>query len=206
MCGRFAAMNMESEGLIPSMIKKLAVKVKKDGGVIKTSGEIFPTDTVPVIVGEEEVLSVAPMTWGYPGFPDKRNPKAKPRPLINAKSETAGALRTWSDSVSHRRCLIPTGGFYEWDHNSGEKTKYLFYLIGEESLYLGGIYKEFKKPEGKVVNFSILTMAANDTIKDIHDRMPLVVLPSEFDVWLYGAYESLYERKGVKLSRKAQKK
>jgi putative SOS response-associated peptidase YedK len=204
MCGRFAAINLENEGEITSIVKDLESETKKDGIFMKTKGEIFPTDTVPTLLEVSKKLSALPMIWGYPGYPDKNRPKAKPKPLINAKSETADTLRTWKESLALRRCLIPTSGFYEWEHyNKTVKNKYLFYLKGEKTLYLAGIYMEIK---GKIPirYFSILTLSANDSISDIHNRMPLIILPSEFNIWLKEDYHSLFKREKIKLAREKQ--
>ena len=74
MCGRFAAMNLEAEGKVPRMIKKLAAKAAKEGVAMKTKGEVFPTDTAPVLIEAGDGLEALPMTWGYPGFPDRKGP------------------------------------------------------------------------------------------------------------------------------------
>jgi putative SOS response-associated peptidase YedK len=170
---------------------------------IKQSGEIFPTDIVPVLIGQDDTLTAQAMKWGYPGYPDRNRPNAKPKPLINAKTETVRSLSTWKDSVACRRCIIPSNGFFEWQHGGmSDKTKYLFRLPGESALYMAAIYKAFPLTDvGKAPHFSILTTSANPFMIEVHDRMPVILRRDEFDEWLLGDWERLFERNTIELSK-----
>jgi len=77
-------------------------------------------------------------------------------------------------------------------------------LPDEDALYMAAIYKPFPTPTGGALpHFSILTAAANDSIRDVHNRMPVVLRRSEFDEWLYGDYTGLFERRDVRLVKSA---
>lgn len=89
-------------------------------------------------------------------------------------------------SLEAKRCIIPSCGFYEWSH-SGIKTKYKFNLPEEEALYMAGLYNDFNGER----RFTILTTAANQSIVDIHNRMPVVLTHAEIDQWLESYHDAL---------------
>lgn len=168
------------------------------------SASVFPAEQVPVLVGSGGEMSFQSMQWGYPGYVDREHPAAKPRPLINAKAETALMLPTWRDSIINRRCVIPSAGFYEWQHGeTKERTKYLFTKPGETVVFMAGIYRFFALAEGgQTARFSILTTEANASMKDVHNRMPVVLNRQELAQWLWGDWSGLLDRRAVELTRK----
>jgi putative SOS response-associated peptidase YedK len=101
---------------------------------VKT-GEIFPTDIVPVIAdGRDLRPAVFPMRWG---FTSARGGSA----LINARSETAGIEASVPpERAKQRRCLLPATNYFEWERDSGGKTKYSIKMPGEGIMYLAGLY------------------------------------------------------------------
>ena len=126
-------------------------------------GEIFPGDTAAAVIGEEKRLRHVPAVFGFPGF--------KPNALIlNARAETAADKPTFAESLRARRVILPADGFFEWGRDEN-KTKYLFTLEGLSTLYLCGLYKLV---EGRY-RFVILTRPANDSMRETHDRMPVIV-------------------------------
>ncbi|SMC48367.1 SOS response-associated peptidase [Papillibacter cinnamivorans] len=139
-------------------------------------GEIYPTNTAPVLLsGAEGDLSPRPMTWGFPQWKG-------PGVIINARSETALQKPTFRRAFLSRRCVVPSAGFFEWSKKEGapKKEKYLFTLPGEPMLYMAGLYDE--SPEG-LPRFVILTTAANPSVAEIHSRMPVVLRKSELPSW-----------------------
>jgi putative SOS response-associated peptidase YedK len=211
MCGRYTGFTEDEEHEIMQIIRDVDKKVNgsEKSPAVKLSGEIFPTDIVPVLLGGDGTLTAQAMKWGYPGYPDRNRPNAKPKPLINAKAETVKNLSTWKDSIALRRCIIPSNGFFEWQHTPpgtgggvNDKTKYLFRLPEEESLYMAAIYKPFPLAVGNEIgHFSILTTAANDSMIEVHNRMPVILRRSEFEEWLFGDWERLFERSKVELNK-----
>ncbi len=167
MCGRYTA-NLDYDEEIRSIYTATAVAYP---GVKLNSGEIFPTNTVPVLRGISGGISPMPAIWGYPKYTGKGV-------IINAKAETAAEKYTFRDSLFYRRCAIPTTGYIEW---SADKTKYRFNLPGESLLYLAGFFKQFE--DGS--RFVILTTAPNESTKQVHNRMP-VILPKDYiDRWTW---------------------
>lgn len=143
------------------------------------TGEIFPTDIVPVLRNEHREVAPVLMSWGFPKWQASGV-------IINARSETAAEKKMFSSSLLARRCLVPTNGFYEWNHESGRaKEKYLLRTPCDPMLYLAGLYAGFRKPDGLLYDaFVILTIDANPSVRQLHDRMPLIVEREDRDRWL----------------------
>lgn len=131
-------------------------------GEYKT-GEIFPGDIVPAVLDRQGRIVAVPAAFGFPGFQDRRL-------LINARSETAAEKKTFAESLRDRRVILPASGFFEWSHD-GKKTKYYFTVDSLQTIYLCGIYKLV---DGKP-RFVILTRAANESMIETYDRMPVIV-------------------------------
>lgn len=165
MCGRYTLFTDAEIDDINSIIKE--VNQKHNGAEYKT-GEIFPTNNVPIISSS----GVSLMTWGFPNF-------RKKGVIINARSETAIEKRTFKNLLCSSRCVIPSTGFYEWTQD-GEKVKYLFKLQNQPVLYMAGLYNEYEGQQ----KFVILTTAANSSIDDVHNRMPLVLMKEKKDNWI----------------------
>ena len=167
MCGRYN-FTVEQSDELREIIEKLNAKIH---GKEYKSGEIFPTNQVPLLVGEEKQPSPLLSIWGFPKFDNKGV-------IINARSETVFEKRTFRDSAINRRCIIPSSGFYEWD---SEKRKIMFRLDGSDALYMAGLFNYYQNE----LRFVILTTAANESISDVHHRMPLVIPKNEIDTWIF---------------------
>ena len=216
MCGRYSGyIPGDDDDEVGEVIRELDRDLRADSEEeddarplaheMKVSGEIFPTNVVPILIARPDSRGVEPMKWGYPGYPDRRKPDVQPRPLINARSETVTERRTWRESIAERRCIVPSAGFYEWQQHvsgGGPKTKYLFRLPDEQALFMAAIYQYFTLDTGEEIgHFSILTTAANDSIADVHDRMPVVLRRDEFGDWLWGDWASCFDRSAILLER-----
>ena len=103
--------------------------------------------------------------------------------MINARAETVCVKPMFRRSMVAQRCAIPASGYYEWDAG---KHKYFFQIPGKP-IYLAGIYDNC---EGTNC-FVILTTAPNATVKDIHDRMPLILNHDQVRPWLTDAQSAL---------------
>ena len=117
-----------------------------DKNIKLKTGDIHPTDQAPVICKRNQDLYATSMKWGFMGRDQK--------PLINARAESALEKPTFSDSVMHRRCIIPAGKFYEWNR---DKQKVTFRYRESPSIYMAGFYRM----DGNEPRFVILTTAAN---------------------------------------------
>lgn len=166
MCGRYQFSLEESEE-----IRDIIREVQRKNQAVKT-GEIFPTNCAPVLFMQDGRMSADALNWGFPQFGGKSGV------VINARSETALEKPMFRKSVEFKRCIIPTTGFFEW--SQGQRQKYLFRQSDQAELYLAGIYNDFRGE----LRYVILTTAANESVVDIHNRMPVVIRKGEQQKWL----------------------
>ncbi|WRS28612.1 SOS response-associated peptidase [Oscillospiraceae bacterium MB08-C2-2] len=202
MCGRYSFTAAEAKE-IQQIIQEVSDKLY--GQSIKT-GEIYPTNIAPVIAAEGGQQIPTIMQWGFPHFKGSGV-------IINAMAETITEKKMFRDSVIAWRCVIPSTGFYEWgEENSqltlfetpktkGNKNKYLFTLQEQKALYMAGIYKQFKGED--IPRFVILTTAANKSISDIHERMPVVLRADKQSEWLSenADFDKIFDRQNIQLKR-----
>lgn len=173
MCGRYYIADEDAAEDLRQIIEEVNRRNSGADKPVKTSGEIFPTDLVPVLANNRSMQPAAfPMEWGYT-LPDGRR-------IINARSETAHEKGMFKDGLKNRRCLIPASNYFEWEKRDGEKIKYSIRAADSETLYMAGLYRI----EGDKAVFTILTREPAPDIAFIHDRMPLILSGSMKDEWL----------------------
>jgi putative SOS response-associated peptidase YedK len=103
---------------------------------------------------------------------------------INARSETAASKPAFRASFRKRRCLILADGFYEWQAQNGTKQPFLIRLKSGGPFGMGGLWDRWDKQGEAIETCTILTCDANEPMRAIHDRMPVVIPPERFAVWL----------------------
>ncbi len=105
--------------------------------------------------------------------------------LINARSETAAEKPSFRGSLRHRRCLVPATGFYEWTGKPGAKQPHLFRPRNGGLMALAGLAEHWVGADGsELETMAILTTSANAVMDPFHDRMPVIIAPGDFDLWL----------------------
>lgn len=105
--------------------------------------------------------------------------------LINARSETAAEKPSFRGAMRHRRCLVPASGFYEWTGKPGAKQPHLIRPRNGGLMAMAGLAEHWVGADGsELETMAILTTAANATMEPIHDRMPVILDPKDFDRWL----------------------
>lgn len=166
MCGRYY-ISEETYQDIQRIVSQVEQNIKKK---IQTR-DVHPTERAPVLVWKEPgKLCLTEKTWGYPGWQKKGV-------IFNARAESVKEKRIFQNGISYHRAVIPVSGFYEWNH---QKEKNTFYRKDKNTMYLAGFYDRF----GMEDRFIILTTQANDSMKLVHDRMPLVLESSQVVPWL----------------------
>lgn len=187
MCGRYNFTVEQSEEVLEILEK---INAKFHGKEART-GEIYPTNLAPILIEEQGQSSPVLSIWGFPKFDQKGV-------IINARSETAFEKKTFRDSLINRRCIIPSTGFYEWD---SEKHKFLFRMEETNALYMAGLYTNYQNE----MRYVILTTDANASMKEVHNRMPLVIPKQDIDTWImdYSATDELLKRIPPMLRREA---
>ncbi len=154
-------------------------------GDIPPSYNIAPSQPIPVITNDgEKALDF--FFWGL--IPSWTKPENVGKyNLINARSETAAEKPSFKNSFRRRRCLILADGFYEWSKpKSGTtKTPYYFTLKDHQPFAFAGLWETWISPEGDPLKSAcILTTSPNQTVKIIHNRMPVILHPADYQRWL----------------------
>jgi putative SOS response-associated peptidase YedK len=146
---------------------------------------IAPTQPVPVIRQhpKDPHREVSLVRWGL--IPSWAKDSSGVARMINARSETAARKPAFRDALSFRRCLIQADGFYEWQRTGKAKQLYCFEVNEGELFAFAGIWERWKDPIGQwVKSCSILTTTPNAVTATVHDRMPVILDPDSYDLWL----------------------
>ncbi len=178
MCGRFAST------LPPDAIRAL---FRTAGTVpnLSPSWNVAPTQDAMVVRRHPETgeRRLDLLRWGLiPSWTADLKAARKP---INARSETAGASGMFKAALAARRCLVPVDAFYEWQARPDGKQPYAIARRDGTPLAFAGLWEGWRSPEGEVVRtFCILTTAANATMRQLHERMPVILEPDAWPAWL----------------------
>jgi len=146
---------------------------------------IAPTQPVPVIRQhpKEPVRKLSLMKWGL--VPSWAKDPSVGASMINARSETASAKPAFRDPLKFRRCLIPADGFYEWQRTATGKQPYCFEVSESQLFAFAGLWEGWKDSSGNwLKTCSILTTTPNALTTAVHDRMPVILDPDNYELWL----------------------
>ena len=175
MCGRYYI----AEDDAAEELRQIIEAVNRRNPDAKTSGEIRPGDTVPVLANSPSLQPGSyAMHWGYT-LPDGKL-------LFNARSETAAEKAIFKDGMAQRRCLIPATCYFEWEHRGKDKIKYAIAPENNDMIYLAGIYRK----EGNRASCTILTREPAKSIAFIHNRMPVILPAKAIGDWMNVRYEA----------------
>jgi len=144
---------------------------------------IAPTQPVPVIRQhpKDPVRELSLMRWGL--IPSWATDPSVAARMINARSETASAKPAFRDALKSRRCLIPADAFYEWQKTGKAKQPYCFEVNGGELFAFAGIWDRWRDASDNAVETcSILTTTPNAVTSAVHDRMPVILGPDNYDL------------------------
>jgi putative SOS response-associated peptidase YedK len=144
---------------------------------------VAPTQPVPIVRLAAGVRSLALVRWGFvPAWvKDPRNFTL----LVNARGESVSERAAFRNAMARRRCLFPADGFYEWKAGGEKSRPYFVRPRGGGPIAFAGLWETWMGPNGEEVETAcILTTAANRLLAPIHDRMPVVIAPEAFDLWL----------------------
>jgi putative SOS response-associated peptidase YedK len=146
---------------------------------------IAPTQPVPVIRQnpKEPIRELSLMRWGL--IPSWSKDSSCAARMINARSETASTKPAFRDALKSRRCLIPADGFYEWLRTGKAKQPYCFEVSDGELFAFAGLWDGWKDANGNWIRTcSILTTTPNAVASGVHDRMPVILDPDGYELWL----------------------
>ena len=105
--------------------------------------------------------------------------------LLNARSETIDKKPAFKRAFHSRRCLVVADGYYEWYRENGVKQPYYFKRKDKRCFAIAGIWEYWRHPSGEMIHScSLVTTAANDLMRSVHERMPAIIPPREYATWL----------------------
>ena len=146
---------------------------------------IAPTQQVLIVRKEhgEKMRQLTTMRWGL--IPSWAKDAGIGTRTLNARSETVTTTPAFRQSILTKRCLIPADGFYEWQKMGSVKQPYCF-EVGEGDVFaFAGLWDEWTSPDGEIIeSCTILTTEPNTLVSDLHNRMPVIVPPEKYEVWL----------------------
>jgi len=190
MCGRYAA-TKDPAALIEEFaaIDLTEGRARVDHNVAPTKNVVTVVQRHPrdaegdVLEDEPAVRSLRLMRWGLVPFWAKDIKVGFAN--INAKAEGIDTKPAFREAFARRRCLIPFDCFYEWKKLGKDREPYAVGLADRKLMALAGLWETWRSPAGeRVRSFAIVTTAANDLLAPIHDRMPVILAPGNWPVWL----------------------
>lgn len=173
MCGRFY-IDADAEFLLRYF------KIKYKPIVEINQRVVYPTQASTVVIDLKSERRIGSMIWGF------RMPGTG-KPIINARAESVSEKKLFREAFMKRRCLIPASGFYEWSMYEDVKPKAQYDITATDVPIIGmaGIYEKQMDDMGQVKwVFSVVTREADEEMERIHPRMPLLIHPDDFDLWL----------------------
>ena len=141
---------------------------------------IAPTQAVAAVRAGEAGRECVRLRWGLVPPWSKGMSQAP----INARSETAADKPMFRHALKKRRCLVPASGFYEWLATGGRKQPYCFRPRDEKPFAFAGLWERWEGPDGPVESCAILTTGANELVRPVHDRMPVILPRLHWQAWL----------------------
>jgi putative SOS response-associated peptidase YedK len=114
------------------------------------------------------------------------------RRYINARAETAGVRPAFRDALRHSRCLVPADGYYLWKKGPGGRQPYEVHLRSQQPFAFAGLWRRWEGPDGETIDScAILTTEANEVVRPINARMPVILERADYDRWLDPAVKEL---------------
>lgn len=144
---------------------------------------IAPSQPLLSVINDGVSNRAGYLKWGF--VPSWSKDTSIGNKLFNARSETLALKPTFKDAFSTKRCLILASSFYEWQSHSSDRTPYRISLKESPLMPMAGLWSSYKAPDQtKIFTCTIITTQANDMIKNIHDRMPVILSPNQLNAWL----------------------
>jgi len=176
MCGRFTLTSPDSGIAVQFSLLELPTLVPRYN--------IAPTQAVAAVrmAIEGAARELVMLQWGLVPFWAK-DPQVGSR-LINARSETVADKPAFREALRRRRCLVLADGFYEWQKLEGGKQPFFFRMRDGGTFGMAGLWERWVGPSGTIESCTLITTTANDLMRSVHDRMPVILPPRDHDLWL----------------------
>ena len=179
MCGRYAIygpVSRANRDIIEFLGEELAFQPTYNAA---------PTQNLPVLrLNAQGGRELTLLRWGL--VPSWAKDPAIGARMINARSETVAEKPAFRTAFRRRRCLVPMCGFYEWQKRRERKVPHFVRLLNAEVFAAAGLYEHWtgKEGAGSIESYTILTTSANEMMRTVHDRMPVILHERDYDMWL----------------------
>ncbi|MDW3179324.1 MAG: SOS response-associated peptidase [Acidimicrobiia bacterium] len=189
MCGRFASTTPPDK-----LAAYFGAEAPAEPDAVEPDYNVAPTRDVPVVRVREGSRHLDYLRWGLvPRWAKDLRIGSK---MINARAETVATKNSFRSAFARRRCLVTADGFYEWKRLD-PKTKQPMYIsrLDGDPMAFAGLFERWTDAENlrEIHTFTIITTTPNATMEPIHDRMPVLLAPKNWDQWLDPAYEETDE-------------
>jgi putative SOS response-associated peptidase YedK len=176
MCGRFTLHTPEAR------IREAFHLEHKEPLGLTPRFNIAPSQDIPIVRNSESGLEMALAKWGLvPAW--SKVPKTK-YSTINARIETVAEKPSFRTPFKHRRCLIPSDGFYEWKVVNSHKIPHYIRMRDSGVFAFAGLWDRWEGGGESIDSCNIIVMPANEVMKPLHERMPAIIAPAHYDLWL----------------------
>lgn len=150
---------------------------------IKPTYNAPPSSIMPVAYETDDRSRIIDrLYWGFMKW--QPEPGKKPFTQPNAKDSSVAKKSMWKKAFLQNRCIVPANGFFEWHGKKGNKTPHYIFPKDDDFFGLAGIYSDLSPDESASKSYSIITTSPNKLMENIHNRMPVILHPSEFNDWL----------------------
>ncbi len=143
---------------------------------------VAPTLNVPVFREANGALEAVEMRWWLTPYWSKE--VSTKYSMFNAKAETVSQSRAFREPFARRRCVVPIAGFYEWAKTASGKQPYYLHAADDHGLMLAGIWDRWRGEDATIESFAIITTAADEKLKFVHTRQPVMLSREESRRWL----------------------
>jgi len=183
MCGRYTLSTPKKKVIEVFQIRKLFED--ESGSLPFPRYNIAPSQQVAVVLRTQDHSDrqLGWFQWGL--IPSWTTDPTIGHRMINARAETAAIKPAFRSAMRYRRCLIPADGFYEWQKDGKHKQPYHIRMQDGRLFAFAALWEHWPSPNGNAIDScTILTTDANELVRPIHDRMPVILEPTDYDRWL----------------------
>jgi len=174
MCGRYTLRT-------PTNVLAERFEIEESPSSLIPSYNIAPTQEIAAVVEEDDKRKLEMFHWGL--IPSWAKDPAIGNKMINARAETVHEKPSFRSAFKKRRCLILADGFYEWQKTDSGKQPFYIHMKDGSPFAFAGLWETWKNGE-EIRSCAIITTEANDLMGEIHHRMPVILPPENYDLWL----------------------
>jgi putative SOS response-associated peptidase YedK len=177
MCGRFTLTDPDQDLVVQFNLPSIPD--------LQPRYNIAPTQPVAAVrlAAADAVRELVFLRWGL--VPSWAKDAAIGARMINARSETVAEKPAFRAAFRRRRCLVLADGFYEWQKQNGSKQPFFIHLSNKRPFAFAGLWETWEGKDGSLISScTLLTTGPNELIRPLHNRMPVILHPGDYDLWL----------------------